>query len=206
MEGAIKYFAEAGIEGQTRVLAERLGITQPLLYRYFPSKEDLLEQVYEDLYLKRWKKEWETLIADRSLPIAERFRHFEKDYQRTILTPEWLRIFVSAGFHGFALPGRYLKRVKERIFVPALAEFRREYGHPSPEQLPLTEEEFELLYGIHGGLVYVGIRQYIYNAAVPKDQERIFDTQLDLFLAGLKAQLAKILNARATTRRSSRRR
>ncbi len=85
-EGAIRFFAEKGIDGQTRELAKRLGIPQPLLYRYFPSKEDLIEQVYEDLYLKRWKADWEYLIADRSLSIGERFRRFEKDYQKTILT------------------------------------------------------------------------------------------------------------------------
>ena len=34
--GAVRYFAEVGFGGQTRELSRRLGITQPLLYRYFP--------------------------------------------------------------------------------------------------------------------------------------------------------------------------
>ena len=39
---ATEFFAEEGFGGGTRDLARRLGVTQPLLYRYFPSKDDLL--------------------------------------------------------------------------------------------------------------------------------------------------------------------
>jgi len=38
---AIRFFSEVGFSGQTRELSRRLGITQPLLYRYFPSKRAL---------------------------------------------------------------------------------------------------------------------------------------------------------------------
>jgi hypothetical protein len=34
VRGAVAYFAEVGFEGSTRDPAARLGITQPLLYRY----------------------------------------------------------------------------------------------------------------------------------------------------------------------------
>ncbi len=39
---AIEFFAQEGFESSTRELARRLGVTQPLLYRYFPSKSDLI--------------------------------------------------------------------------------------------------------------------------------------------------------------------
>ena len=35
LEGAISFFSEVGFTGQTRELSRRLGITQPLLYRYY---------------------------------------------------------------------------------------------------------------------------------------------------------------------------
>ena len=47
IDGAIQFFADVGFAGQTRELAQRLGITQPLLYRYFPTKQDLIEKVYD---------------------------------------------------------------------------------------------------------------------------------------------------------------
>ena len=39
VDEAIQFFAEVGFGGRTRELAKRIGITQPLLYRYFPTKE-----------------------------------------------------------------------------------------------------------------------------------------------------------------------
>ena len=38
VRGAISFFAQVGFEGGTRELAERLGVTQPLLYRVFPEQ------------------------------------------------------------------------------------------------------------------------------------------------------------------------
>ena len=35
IDGAIAYFSDAGFSGHTRELSKRMGITQPLLYRYF---------------------------------------------------------------------------------------------------------------------------------------------------------------------------
>lgn len=205
VEGAIAFFAEVGLEGQTRELAKRLGITQPLLYRYFPSKDDLLERVYEEVYLKRWKPEWEALIADRSLSIGERFRRFEKDYQRTIMTYDWLRIFFSAGLKGTDLPGRYLSRVRDLIFTPVLGEMRREFGLPSPAQLPLCAQEYELMFGIHGALVYVGIRRFIYNLDVPTDQNLVFDTEMDAFLAGVGPVMRRLVAEQQAVQRARKR-
>ena len=43
--GAVRYFAEAGFAGDTRSLAQHLGVGQPLLFKYFPTKEALIERV-----------------------------------------------------------------------------------------------------------------------------------------------------------------
>ena len=60
VEEAVRFFAEVGFDGQMRALAERLGVTQPLLYRYFADKEALIERVFDEVYMKRWRPEWES--------------------------------------------------------------------------------------------------------------------------------------------------
>ncbi len=40
-----EFFADEGFNGDTRELARRLGVAQPLLYRDFPSKDDLIKEV-----------------------------------------------------------------------------------------------------------------------------------------------------------------
>jgi AcrR family transcriptional regulator len=204
IEGAILYFAEAGLDGQTRELARRLGITQPLLFRYFPTKQALIERIYEEVYVKRWKPGWAEVIADRTLPTAERFRRFEIDYQRTIHDYAWLRIFVSAGLKGYDLPRRYLGMVRERVFAPLLAEMRLEYGLPDPAEQPLADEEYELLFGIHGALVYVGLRDVVYDMPSPETPDDLRAALLDAALPGLGSTFRHVVIQRAAAPRARR--
>ena len=53
LDEAAEFFATNGPAASTRALAKALGITQALLYRYFPSKEALYQEVFEHL-LSDW--------------------------------------------------------------------------------------------------------------------------------------------------------
>src|ERR1700759_5419145 len=79
---ATEFFAEEGFAGGTRDLARRLGVTQPLLYRYFPSKDDLIKEVYRTVYLEPLDAGWEKLLADRSRPIRDRLQEFYDAYTK----------------------------------------------------------------------------------------------------------------------------
>src|ERR1700759_2973072 len=68
---ATEFFAEEGFAGGTRALARRLGVTQPLLYRYFPSKDDLIKEVYRTVFLEPLDAGWDRLLADRSRALGE---------------------------------------------------------------------------------------------------------------------------------------
>jgi AcrR family transcriptional regulator len=95
VQEAIRFFAEAGFGGDTRELAKRLNVTHPLLFRYFPSKEALIERVYQEVYIGRWNPYWELIIEDRSIPIRARMVQFYKLYAKTILAYEWVRLFTD---------------------------------------------------------------------------------------------------------------
>src|SRR6188474_2841063 len=90
---ATEFFSEEGFNGGTRELARRLGVTQPLLYRYFPSKDDLIKEVYRTVYLEPLESGWERRLTDRSRPIRERLQQFYNAYTDVIFTRTWLRIY-----------------------------------------------------------------------------------------------------------------
>src|SRR5207302_9138109 len=69
LDGAVAFFAEVGFDGGLRDLAKGLGITHQNLFRYFPTKEALIESVYKEVYLSRWKTEWETILRDPAKPL-----------------------------------------------------------------------------------------------------------------------------------------
>lgn len=193
---AIRFFAEVGFEGQTRELAKRLGVTQPLLYRYFPTKEDLIERVYREVYLDRWKPEWQSWIKDRSSPVAARLKRYYKDYHRTILTYEWVRIFLFAGLRGVDINRRYLKIVRERIFEAMCVELRREFGLPGVVAKPIREGEIELIWGLHASVFYFGLRRFVYGLTVPDDIDPMVEAEIDIFMAGLPAVLPRLVDGR----------
>jgi AcrR family transcriptional regulator len=97
VQRAIAFFAQKGFDASTRELAKELGVTQPLLYRYFPTKEALADRVFEEVFVRRWNPEWEEMLANRSQPLAERLKLYFRDYARYILRSEWVRIFMFAG-------------------------------------------------------------------------------------------------------------
>ena len=182
-------FAECGFEGQTRELAKRLRITQPLLYRYFPTKEALIERVYQEVFVGRWKASWGKLITDRAEPLKSRLTQFYREYAETILTYEWIRLFMFAGLKDLGLNARYLKMLRERVFEKVIVEIRAEYGRPPIAQLPITVLEIEMVWGLHAAIFYLGVRQYIYGMPLEADVNLIIDAKVTTFLSGIRCIL-----------------
>ncbi len=181
---AVEFFAENGFESSTRELARRLGVTQPLLYRYFPSKDDLISEVYNLVYLKRWRSEWEGLLADRSRPVRDRVVEFYQAYTDVVFNRDWMRIFLFSGLKGVDINTRYLKLVRQRILEPIVRECRHEAGFAPRDA---TEREIEYAWVMHGGIFYFGVRKLIYEGAESIDDKSfMIEASMDAFIAQLR--------------------
>ncbi len=181
---AIEFFAQEGFESSTRNLAKHLGVTQPLLYRYFPSKEDLIKEVYQTVYLNRWQESWDQLLSDRTLPLRDRLQTFYEAYTDAIFNTEWMRIFLFSGLKGVEINRWYVGLVNERILGRIITEFHAEFGQP--EGVEISPEELELAWVMHGGIFYYGIRKHIYESPVLADKSLMISNALDVFLKGLR--------------------
>lgn len=176
---AIEFFAQEGFESSTRELARRLGVTQPLLYRYFPSKSDLISEVYDAVYVKRWRDEWGVLLTDRTRPIRDRLMDFYAAYTDVVFHNDWMRIFLFSGLKGVDINRRYMELVRERILEPILSEIRFEAGL---EELKATDEEVEFAWIMHGGIFYYGVRTLIYEASILNNKVFVIENAIDSFL------------------------
>ena len=193
---ATEFFSEEGFGGGTRALARRLGVTQPLLYRYFPSKDDLIKEVYRTVYLDPLDTGWEKLLADRSRPLRERLLEFYRAYTDAIFTRKWLRIYLYAGLKGLDINRWYVGMVRDKILSRLIRECRHEAG--LAVQSKPTAAEIELAWVFHGGIFYYGVRKYIYESPVLEDKEQMISDALDVFLAGFQ----RISEAPADIRRT----
>jgi AcrR family transcriptional regulator len=190
---AVAFFAEVGFDGDTRELARRLGVTQSLIFRYFPSKAALIERVYQEVYVGRWNPYWETIIADRSVPLQDRLIRLYKDYARVSLTYDWVRIFMFSGLKGEDINTRYLKFLKSRILEPIAIEIRAELGLPTPEELPLKIAEIELAWGINSRIFYLGQRKWIFNMPLEMDIDTIIEYTIITYLSGARTVVPMLI-------------
>ncbi|NND42834.1 MAG: TetR/AcrR family transcriptional regulator [Silicimonas sp.] len=182
VQKAIEFFAEEGFSSSTRDLAKRLGVTQPLLYRYFDSKNDLISEVYETVYVRRWRTDWEDLLAERSVPLRDRLLTFYRAYTDVVFQRDWMRIFLFAGLKGGEINRRYIDRVRGRVLEPIIREYRHENGLPESD---VTPEETELAWSVHGGIYYFGVRTEIYGQKPIKGLDYVIETSIDGLLNGL---------------------
>lgn len=189
VQSAIRFFAKHGFEASTRDLARELGVSQPLLYRYFPTKEALVDRVYEDVFVRRWNPEWEEWLADRSHPLDQRLKRYLKDYAHFVLRGEWIRIFLYAGLSRAGVNQRYLARLRERHFLLIAREMRFAYGIPEPQSSDAEDEEVELIWAMHSSVFYIGVRKWVYDLSAPRNIERLIDMRVDAFLQGVPAIL-----------------
>jgi AcrR family transcriptional regulator len=183
----VRFFAEFGFKGQTRELAQRAGITQPLLYRYFPTKQDLIERVYKEVFLKRVDPQWSKLIADRTRPLEARLLDFYEQYARATYSYEWIRLYMYSALLGNDINRRYIKIVEDRILRPICVELRHSCGLRAADELPISEAELEHVWVMHGGIFYYAVRKYVYHSRIADDFTAIVRRAVRGMIAGVKA-------------------
>jgi AcrR family transcriptional regulator len=195
---AVRFFAEHGFGGETRELARRIGITQPLLYRYFPTKQALIDRVFDSVFVERWNPEWEDLLRDRTLDFECRLTRFLQAYATVMLSHDWVRLFLFAGLAGLDASTEFMKRMRDRVFGPIIGELREINGRPPLSSEPPNLTEHELVWGLIASLFYVGVRHWVYHLGVPEDVDALVVDKVRAFLHGTPAAIAARDTALAT--------
>jgi AcrR family transcriptional regulator len=183
LDAAIHFFARHGFSAQLRELARELKVSQGLIYRYFSSKQALLDRVYEHNFSRRWDPSWEKLLADRKLPLRQRLTEFYTRYLAAIDDPEWIRLVMYSGLDGNDLTRRYIRSHVEGLLRLIARECRvlegkRTSGEPS-------QAEMELVWHLHSTVIYYLVRKHIFRTAAVKDKNTLVTMMIDDFLSGL---------------------
>jgi AcrR family transcriptional regulator len=201
IEEAFAYFAEVGLGGSTRELAKRVGVTQPLLYRYFPTKDSLIEAVYDLVYVNRWRPEWTQTLTDRSVKLQERLTLFYKSYTDNTLTREWLRIYLFAGLNGAEMNRSCIGLLEDRILKTIYRELYAELRAPLPDKYQPSPEEVELVWNLHSAIFYYAVRKYVFQVPVLDDQHAAVEQAVDVFLSGARRLVAVATGERSNSYR-----
>jgi AcrR family transcriptional regulator len=200
LEKAAEFFAEYGLTAQTRALAEACGVSQRLLYRFFPNKAALLEEVYRTAIAGPFKAVWFAKLQDRRRKVEERLTDFYLEYYEGVLTTRWLRLFLYASLAETAMAPVYIGAVVTRFLEIIVEEAAREQRITLPRNRALRHE---LAWTLHGAVSHLAIRREVYRDRTPVAPERVIAIHVRSFLAGLPAAVAAAgaRDARALSRR-----
>lgn len=188
VEQAATYFAKVGFDGSTRDLARQIGITQSLLYRYFPSKQALISTVYEHVYLAKWDPSWEDLLQDRTQPLEVRLKRFYREYSQVMLTHDWIRILIFAGLKQENINNRLFTMMTAKVFDVVIDEFYAETGIKPSKEPAVHELMIETVWALHASIFYIGMRRWIYVTPTPSSMNDL----LEVLISGLKYNLHNV--------------
>jgi AcrR family transcriptional regulator len=164
-ERAAEAFAVHGFALPTRAIAAECGVTQALLYKYFASKEALVEAVLERRFLSE-KPGPDAGVLTGPGPLADRIGAFYVDFVARG-APVNLRLFLRAALDGLDLPVRFAGRLDRRMLRPVLDALRAEIGLAPSAEGPLPPAEREIVMMLHGAVVFTLIRREVYQIEFP---------------------------------------
>lgn len=188
LDQAAQFFSEYGLTAQTRALADTCGISQRLLYRFFPNKAALIAEVYKTEIAGSFQAIWFAELADRSLPVEQRLNRFYRDYYDQVLTQRWLRLFLYASLAEVGMAPAYISSIITHMLEVIVEEAARERGLTLPADLALCHE---LGWSLHGAISHLAIRRRIYRNTNPPAPEMVIERYVSMFLAGLAAALSE---------------
>lgn len=169
LDAAVDFFAEHGFEAQTKDLAARIGVSQGLIFRYFGTKQNLVEQVYQKVFLQRWSPTWEKGLRDRTVPFPERLSRFYIAYFDAVDESRWIRVSLYAGLAGHDIIARYIRSHVNVLLELILKELHVYRG--LPEDHPIDPLEYELAWHLHSTFIYFLVRKYVHHLPVMADKE-----------------------------------
>jgi len=191
VDSATDFFAEHGFRAPTRELAKKLGVTQALLYRYFKTKQVLIDRVFEGIVSQKWDETEVERLLDTSTPLLDRLTKF---YQEIVgrRSKQGVRLFMRAGLDDQQLAARYTYPLNERVLMPVITALRQEAGLAPPAEKPVLRAERELVMMLHGALAHMGMRKYIYDSPLPDDLGELVAFNVECFLVGAVVSLRKL--------------
>jgi len=182
LDKAIQFFAEYGLTGQTRHLAAACGVSQRLLYRYFPNKAALLDEVYREAIVKPFDPAWLDDLENGEIPLRERLTTFYTRYANQVLTRRWLRLFLYSSLAETPMVSSYADAIVKKILNVVVTVATRDLALTAPAR---AADRQRIGWMLHGAVVMAGIRVHIYGISSVGAWHREIDLWVDTFLASL---------------------
>lgn len=191
IEQCVEILAEQGLSVSTRDICKPLGITQALLYRYFPSREALIDAALERVFAHLWSTDWSAHLEAARGDLTARLIAFYTPYVTTT-TSTFMRLFMWCALSNYPVPQRFFVPLTNKILRAVVAAMRAEASLPGLSDKPMTQGERELAMTLHTSVVFISIRKHIYHMSLPEDLGSLVAMQVRTFVPGALVELRRL--------------
>ena len=191
LEAAIRLFAARGYHGvTTRELAAAAGVSEPILYRHFPTKQDLYSAIIEH------KAQAGVAALEQALrPHIERGndRGFFRELGRFVLEryrmdPSYARLLLFSALEGHELAQMFYDRQIAAHYRQVGEYLRRRMRDGALRRMPVNVAARAFLGMVnHQALMWLLFRDHM----VPQDAETMVHTFVKVFLEGMQKGKSK---------------
>lgn len=191
VEQAMQVFADKGFSAGTREIARELGVTQALLYRYFSSKEELIEAVFQRQLELGGDPPPASDLLNAGTPLDQRVRLFAGELL-DVIRNDRIRLCLYAGLAGYGTRHLTRDQLVSDVIGPLVLAVRQDTGLPDFEARPISADEFDLGMILHGGLVCLAMRDLIYDAAPMTSEARSVELLASAWLTEARTRIAEL--------------
>jgi AcrR family transcriptional regulator len=185
---AKSYFSERGLNGGTEELAKRLGVTQPLLFRYFPTKIAMIDRIFHDIEESAFDPDWVQQLADASVPLEERLVDFYTSYFSRVMTKENFRLFLYGGLAWSGQPTpRYYGQMRRSIYPAIARALRPNLPATLRGKGKVTDTELEIVLTLHAIIYHLGVRRWVFSIPLKGKIADLIRLKVRIFLGGIGA-------------------
>ena len=186
-------FAERGFDVTWTDLANAADVPPALVRRYFRNKSLLVDKVFARLAARRWRSEWEPMLANRAAPLERRLIRFFTEYAthgaRTG-TRLSMRAALSDGLAN--AKAAFDGALARRALLPIVRELRHDAALPAPEERNILAGELELVHMICGAVTYPNVRLHIFDVPVHGNLAELVAMMVRTWLPGARAEIVRL--------------
>jgi AcrR family transcriptional regulator len=198
---AMRLYAEHGFDVPLARIARAARISPAALRGRVGSAKALRQRALARLFGGRWKPAWDSLLADRSLPLGDRLSRFYAEYRGNI-DRTGARLWTRAGLLGLHASGNFSVTLAARILIPIVRELRREAGMPGTARRSISGAEIEVAQMLHGAIAFPHTRSHIFGMRVHGRLDDLVAMMVRVWLPGAIAEIRR-LHARRPARRAA---
>lgn len=183
VEKAAGLFARSGFSSSLRDLADEAGVSTGLIIKYFGSKEELLNVVFNEIFMSRWEESRLEDLADRSRPLCERLISFYSWFFEITDDYNWIRSGIFSGLMGTDLSRWHFEIQVKRLIDSVARQVVMEFDENPDRALTLRDKE--IAWHLHSTFIQYLVRDHVYGRPVDRDKEATVVLVVEMFVGGL---------------------